>query len=77
MPAEILADTFRLKFRIVFAGASLVGYDEKAKICFELSWNRNLVALFVGPGTTLTELKKRMEHERSYPEKERQFFLLA
>jgi len=43
-------------------------------ISFEISGNRNLVALFVDPGTTLTELKKQMEHETGYSEKERQLY---
>jgi len=66
VPIETRADTSQLKFRKVIAGAGLVGYNEKAKICFILSGNRNLVVLFVGPGTTLTELKKQMEHETGH-----------
>ena len=56
------------KFRRVIAGAGLVGYNERAKIRFVLSGNQNLVALFVGPDTTLTELKNQMEHETGYSE---------
>jgi len=53
---------------------------EGENISFEHSGNRNLVALSVGPRTKLTEIKKQLEHETGYSEKERQlyfvFFLL-